>query len=102
MLDSILQLLFSSLIAIQIIFWLLYAFLVLPTLGDREIKVTYSLRHVLLNTFIDKYVDAYFSTLDPAARKRWHNFFIRYAMRATFSLLVLYFFLLFVGHAIGA
>ena len=102
MLESIPQLLFGTLIAIQVVFWPLYAFLVLPTLGDREIKVRCGLRHIMLNTYIDKYVGAYLATLEPAARRRWYNVFLRYAQPVTFALLVLGAVSLLVVPALGA
>lgn len=102
MLNLILEILFGSLIAIQIAFWPLYAFLVLPTLGDREVKVEYRLRDVLLNTYIDKYVAAYLATLEPSARNRWYNLVLRYAKPATVTLIVLIGLSLLVGRALGA
>ena len=102
MLDWLLQFLFGSLIVVQAVFWPMFLFQVLPTLGDRQIKVRYGLRDLLLNTYIDKYVEAYLQTLDPVARNRWHNRFVRYAMSASFVLIVLIGSSLLAGRALGA
>ena len=71
------------------LFGVMYMLVILPRLGDREIKVEYSTADVITGGYLGKQFKAYVATLSPDDRRRWHNrYMLHFAVPAQVLILV--------------
>lgn len=72
------------------LFGIMYVLVILPRLGDREIRVDHSATDVITGRYLGKQFNAYLGTLSPDDRRRWHNrYMLHFAVPAQILVLVL-------------
>jgi hypothetical protein len=80
------------------LFALLYMFVILPRLGDLQVKIEYSIFDVITAQYLGKQFTAYRRTLSPDDHRRWHNrYMLHFAAPLQVGLFVLMILLMLVG-----